>query len=100
MQIEESTQAKLFPELRAWLKRTGTTQSDLARLLDVSDAQVSRFLNGSRSLSPEPAIKLALLTDIPVEKLLVDGRAAKLLKLLARQVNYGMQNPKKNRNVR
>lgn len=69
------------------MARTGTRQYDLARLLDVSPATVCRYLSGKVELSPEPAIRLALLTDIPVEKLLTDGRAARLLKLLGKQSN-------------
>jgi transcriptional regulator with XRE-family HTH domain len=76
-----------LPELRAWLQRTGTTQDDLARMLHVSAAQVSRFLSGTRNLSIEAAVKLALMTEIPVEKLLTDGRAVRLLKLLGKQSN-------------
>ena len=81
------------------MERTGTRQYDLARLLDVSEATVSRYLTGTRELAPEPAIRLALLTDIPVEKLLTDGRAARLLKLLGKQSNAIRHKGKKNANV-
>lgn len=81
----DSQPTKPLPELRAWLERTGTTQEDLARMLKVSGAQISRFLSGSRNFGMETAVKLALLTEIPVEKLLTDGRAIKLLKLLGEQ---------------
>lgn len=81
------------------MERTGSRQYDLARLLNVSEATVSRYLSGKVELSPEPAIRLALLTDIPVEKLLTDGRAARLLKLLGKQSNVDRSIPKKKTNV-
>lgn len=74
-----------LPELRAWMKRTGTTQKALARLLGIGQAQVSRYINGSRNLSIEHAIDLALLTGVPVEKLLTGGEAARIMKLLGEQ---------------
>lgn len=81
----EITKPSGLPELREWLGRTGTTQEELSRMMGVSPAQLSRFMTGQRNLSVEPAVKLALLTDIPVEKLLKDGRAARLLKLLGKR---------------
>lgn len=98
MGIAKPTESKLL-ELRDWLDDTGTTQEDLARLLSVSPAQVSRFMNGSRSLSVESAVKLALLTDIPVDKLLTDGRAARLLKLLGKNTTSRRGSSKEKKNV-
>jgi transcriptional regulator with XRE-family HTH domain len=99
MGITKSLDAKHLPELRAWMKRTGTTQQDLARLLNVGEAQISRYMNGSRNLSAEPAIKLALLTDIPVEKLLMGGDAARLLKLLGKRRTSTMRKVEDKSNV-
>jgi transcriptional regulator with XRE-family HTH domain len=80
-----NTKSPRFTELRAWMKKTKTNQQALARLLNLSESQVSLWLRGFRNLSAEAGIKLSLLTDIPVEKLLTGGDAARLLKLLGKQ---------------
>ena len=78
----ESTKSPLFPELRAWMERTGTRQKDIARLLECSDAQVTKYLDGSDEMPLERCIKLSLLADVPVECFLKDRRpTARLLKL-------------------
>ena len=96
---EQDELKQRYPELREWMRRTGTRQSDLARLMDVSEATVSRYLSGKQDISPEPAIRLALLSNVPVEKLLTDGRAARLLKLLGRQSNATSPKRRKNDKV-
>lgn len=79
-------------ELRAWMKKTKTTQKALAGLLGVGQSQISRYINGSRTLETARVIKLALLTGVPVEKLLTGGEAAQILKLLGKRMNSGEQN--------
>lgn len=73
-------------ELREWLDSHGTTQEDLARVLGISGAQMSRYINGSRLMPVESAVKVALMTGIAVEKL-TDGRAVRLMKLLGERVS-------------
>jgi plasmid maintenance system antidote protein VapI len=79
--------SRLLPELRAWMTRTETTQDALARLLGLSGAFICRVFKGERHLNLDMAARLALLTGIPVQKLLTGGEAAQLLKLLGKQSN-------------
>lgn len=95
----EITKPRRLPELRAWMKRTETSQRTLARALDLGDAQISKYLNGDRNLSLDMTCKLALLTDIPVEKLLTGGDAARLLKLLGKQRTSAINNNPEKSNV-
>lgn len=74
-------------ELRAWMADNELTQEGLADLIGVKPPQVSRYLNGTRSLSTNAAVRLSLATGIAVEKLLTDGKAARLLKLLGKRMN-------------
>jgi transcriptional regulator with XRE-family HTH domain len=76
-----------LPELTKWMADTGTTQEDLASFAKVSQAQISRYLAGKVDLPVERAMKLALITNIPVEKLLNDRDASRLLKLLGKRSN-------------
>jgi transcriptional regulator with XRE-family HTH domain len=71
-----------LPELRRWMFDTGVTQADIASFAQVSQAQMSKYLTGKASLPIERAMKLSLITGIPVEKLLTDVDASRLLKLL------------------
>jgi transcriptional regulator with XRE-family HTH domain len=74
-----------FPELLQWMADTGTTQADLASFAQVSQAQISRYLAGKSEMPMERAMKLSLITNIPVEKLLNRREASRLLKLLGRR---------------
>ena len=67
------------------MKRTHTNQRKLAGLLGVSEAWVSLVLRGREHWSLDHAARLALVTDIPVEKLLTGGDASRLLKLLGKR---------------
>jgi len=94
MEIAKAPDAKLFPELRAWLKDTQYRQTDLARFLGVTDPTISRYLSGENDIPPDYAIRLALLTGIPPEKLVADPETARILKLL------GKRSSRRARNVR
>lgn len=76
-----------IPALRAWLDKTGTRQGDFAAAIGVSQAQISRWIGGTRPLPMDMAVKVALFTGIPVDKLLHAARASRLLKLLGEQQN-------------
>ncbi len=73
-----------WPELRAWLAETGSTQADLAALVGCSQAFVCRLLKGHRSCGPATAMRISLATGIPVEKLMT-AKGAQVLKLLSTQ---------------
>lgn len=99
MEITKSDAPKLFPELRAWMERTNTTQGDLARILGIKEPQMSRMLSGQRGMSPDYSVKLASLTGIPVEKLLGDRAAMRLLKFLGKHSKVSSEKTKGKRNV-
>lgn len=60
----------------------GLTQADLADMLSLSQAQVSRYLSGERALSLAILLQLARLTGIPAERLSSNPRTTRILKLL------------------
>ena len=60
-----------FPNLRVEMVRKGITQTELAKMLGMSDSTLSLKLRGIQKLTfaDTLAIKDALESDIPVEKL-------------------------------
>lgn len=74
-----------LPELARWMDDTGTTQVELATFAQVSQAQISRYLAGKVNLPTDRAIKLSLITNIPVEKLLNRKDASQLQKYLVKR---------------
>ena len=71
--------------LQAWKERTGTTDEDIARLLGVTQSQISRYINCKHPIPIDQAVKLSLITGVAVDELLCDDRGKKLLKLLREQ---------------
>lgn len=55
--------------LQDWMERTGTSTSALARKAQISQPHMSRILTGSRRCSLEKAIRLFLVTGVPVQNL-------------------------------
>lgn len=86
-------------ELRAWMKRTRTTQKALAQITGLGEPMVSRVLRGHRHFSADVAGRLADLTEIPVEKLLTGGDAARIVKFLGSRLNSRGDNDSKRSNV-
>jgi transcriptional regulator with XRE-family HTH domain len=80
-------------ELVRWMHETDTTQADLASFAQVSQAQISRYLAGKVDLPMERALKLSLVTNIPVEKLLNRQGASRLAKVLGKRANSSMEIP-------
>lgn len=62
-----------------WLRETSTSQADLAHRIGVSAPHLSNVLARKRALSMPAALRLALVTGIPVEKLLSDKESAEIL---------------------
>jgi transcriptional regulator with XRE-family HTH domain len=88
----------LFPELRAWMEKTGTRQLELARILNVSEPSITNYLSGETAWPTEIALRLSLLTEIPVEKF-VSREVARLLKLLGDRSSSPDGNTKDDDNV-
>jgi transcriptional regulator with XRE-family HTH domain len=99
MEMDKSAAGRPLTELKDWLEATGTTQQALARVLDVSEAMVSLYINGKRGLSVEPTVKLALLTGLPVEKLLMPGETKRLFEFLGERATSTPSKTRKKRRV-
>lgn len=55
------------PRIRAWMRKGGLSQRDLARLIGVHETTVSRILAGTRRLGVRPAMRLAREMGVPLE---------------------------------
>lgn len=88
-----------YPTLRAWMKRTGTTQEHIASLLGISEASMSRRMDGTKSFEWTEATRLSLITGVPVTELLPPDQAADFLKLLGNQPTSESQNRPDNDDV-
>lgn len=80
-----TVESETFPTLRAWMRRTATTQEHLASLLGISESSMSRRLDGSKAFEWHEASRLSLITAVPVTELLPPDQAAEFLKLLGTQ---------------
>lgn len=94
-----TAEAEPLSDLKAWLERTETTQEALARFLGVSQSMVSLYVNGKRNLELKLVVNLALLTGLPVEKLLTGDDAAAILKVLGKRTVSGHRKAKDNDRV-
>lgn len=56
--------------LKAYLVSTFTTQAEFARLLNVTDATVSKWMAGVNRPDRDIARKISRITRIPLEKLI------------------------------
>lgn len=99
MEITKSPEERRLRELQTWMERTGTTQQALARLLGISESMMSLYVNGKRSLDLPKVINLAMVTEIPVEKLLTGPDATAMAKLLGRRSTSTSRKTKKNDNA-
>lgn len=95
MGIDKSS---LFPELLAWMEKTGTRQLELAKMLSVSEPSISNYLSGDTAWPTELALRLSLLTEIPVERF-VTKEAARLLKLWGKRSSSPVGDPDGNDKV-
>jgi transcriptional regulator with XRE-family HTH domain len=62
------TAKRIYPSLAAYLAGTRTTQDEFAKRLGITQAQVSKYLNGVRPRL-DLALKIAEAANIPVESL-------------------------------
>jgi hypothetical protein len=57
--------------IRDYLKKTGQTEAELGKLVNISQSQVNKLKNGTRRPSPEVAARLEAVTGIPLRALLL-----------------------------
>lgn len=67
--------------LRKWCWDTGKTCAWLAEQIGISRGHLSNVMSSNRPLSMPDALRAALVTGIPVEKLLGDRKDAEILEL-------------------
>ena len=61
-----------YPNVRAWLRGTGTTQRQLAKRLGVHESHLANVLCRTRNASLKLALKLSHLTNVPIESIAKD----------------------------
>lgn len=67
-------QSRIYSTLADFLRYSGKTQADVARAAGVSQATVSRYLEGTRDLRLSVALKIAHYCRIPIEALEPDPK--------------------------
>lgn len=65
MRIRRTKRA--YPTLQKWMDATGTSQPELAKVLAISQSHLCNILRGNRSPSMKLALRIANLTNVPVE---------------------------------
>lgn len=88
MMTETPTETPAYrplPALRKWLDDREVRQHELAKMLGVTEAQVSRWLSGKRSVPAASAIKLSQITGIPAARLSNRAATTRLLKHLVKR---------------
>ena len=67
---------RAFPTVQAWQDATGTSQLELAKLLGISQSHLCNIVRGNRKASLRLALKIAHLTNVPVETIAEITRVA------------------------
>lgn len=60
---------RTYPNLRTYFDETGQTQEKLARRLGVSQAAISKIVNGKVEPSLELALRISRAAGVPLESL-------------------------------
>ncbi|MFW0168748.1 helix-turn-helix domain-containing protein [Rothia sp. P4278] len=60
-------------EIKTWMLRTGTKQKDLAELLEMTQAGVSKKLRGDAAFTLDDLLKIAAFFDLSLAELLGEG---------------------------
>lgn len=63
---------RAYPDLKTFLKKTGTSQRAFAEQIGVDPAYVSYLVHGQREPSLTMAAKIAQAANIPIESLLLE----------------------------
>lgn len=58
-----------YPTLQAWMDATGTNQAELAKLAGIQQPHMCNILRKSRRCSLFVALKLARITNVPIENI-------------------------------
>lgn len=73
--MQKDEYAKAFGEyLKSLLEEKGMTQAELARRTGLTEASVSRYINGNRSPRIAQAYRLALVIGIDMNTLIFMGK--------------------------
>lgn len=65
-----------YPTVQAWMDATGTSQLELAKLLNISQSHLCNIIRGNRRASLSLALAIAHLTNVPVESIATIERVA------------------------
>ena len=60
---------RTYASIYDWMERTGTHQTELAKLTKIKRSFLSYILNRGRRCSLENALKLSAVSGVPVERL-------------------------------
>jgi transcriptional regulator with XRE-family HTH domain len=60
---------RAYPTLQAWMDATNTSQPELAKVLGISQSHLCNVLRGNRRASLNLTLKLAHLTNVPIESI-------------------------------
>ena len=58
-----------FSTVQDWMRATGTSQQELAKVLGISQSHLCNILRGNRKPSLDLAFSIARLTNVPVENI-------------------------------
>lgn len=76
--MQKDEYAKAFGEyLKSLLEEKGMTQAELARRTGLTEASVSRYINGNRSPRIAQAYRMALVIGIDMNTLIYLGKGEK-----------------------
>lgn len=67
---------RAYPTIEAWRNGTGTSQGDLAKLLGISQSHLCNIERGNRKASLDLALRIAKLTNVPIETIAESARVA------------------------
>ena len=67
---------RAYPTVHAWMDATGTSQLELAKLLNISQSHLCNILRGNRRASLRLTLAIAHLTNVPIETIANTARVA------------------------
>jgi len=67
---------RAFSSVEAWQDATGINQGDLAKLCEISRSHLCNILGGKRRASLDVVLKIAEITNVPIETIARIARVA------------------------